>query len=49
MAFLEESESVTSGIIHSTHAIDYTDRIPSVSGKKLGILTNNEKTPLEQL
>ena len=49
MAFLEESENLTSWIINSTHAIDYTDRIPTVSGKKLGILTNNEKVPLEQL
>jgi prepilin-type N-terminal cleavage/methylation domain-containing protein len=49
MAFLEESENLTSWIINSTHAIDYTDRIPTVSGKKLGILTNDAKVPIEQL
>jgi prepilin-type N-terminal cleavage/methylation domain-containing protein len=49
LAFLEESESITSWIISSTHAVDYTDRIPTVAGKKLGILTDNTNTPLEQL
>jgi prepilin-type N-terminal cleavage/methylation domain-containing protein len=49
MAFLEESENITSWIVNTTHAIDYTDRIPTVSGKKLWILTNNEKIPIEQL
>jgi prepilin-type N-terminal cleavage/methylation domain-containing protein len=49
MAFLEESENITSWIVNTTHAIDYTDRIPTVSWKKLGILTNNAKVPVEQL
>jgi hypothetical protein len=49
MAFLEETESLTSKFVDTTYAVDYEERIPTVSGKNLGILTDLAKNPIEQL
>jgi prepilin-type N-terminal cleavage/methylation domain-containing protein len=57
LAFLEEEENITSqnspllereGLwVSSVLAVDYTDRITTVYGKKLWILTDTDNTPLQ--
>jgi hypothetical protein len=50
MAFLEESESLeTSFIPQSNAAIKYESRHPKVYGKKLGILTDENNTPVQEV
>ncbi|MDQ7022692.1 MAG: fibrinogen-like YCDxxxxGGGW domain-containing protein [Candidatus Gracilibacteria bacterium] len=53
MALLEEpSEDVVARVntrFTPTNAIDYTDRFPKTTGKKLGILTNINNTPIQEL
>ena len=48
--FLEEDQNLSNNImLNNTYAIDYTNRIPTVYGRKLGVLTNTENQPIEQL
>ena len=49
MAFLEEEENITAHhrLITTTNAIDYSDRITTVYGKKLWILTDTSNTPIQ--
>ncbi|MDQ7009400.1 MAG: fibrinogen-like YCDxxxxGGGW domain-containing protein, partial [Candidatus Gracilibacteria bacterium] len=48
----EPSEDVVARVntrFTPTNAIDYTDRFPKTTGKKLGILTNINNTPIQEL
>ncbi|MDQ7022091.1 MAG: DUF1566 domain-containing protein [Candidatus Gracilibacteria bacterium] len=59
MALLEEpSDDVVAifkapdkgmGFLNKTNAIDYTDRYPKTTGKKLGILTDENNTPIQEI
>ncbi len=53
LAFLEEeSEDVLASIriwVHNVQATDYADRFPKVTGKKLWILTDLDKTPIQDV
>lgn len=55
MWFLEESENLSTinwiknSLISQTHAVNYIDRIPTVYGKKLWILTDVNNTPIQEV
>jgi hypothetical protein len=51
MAFLEEETNITTqlNLANSVQAVDYSDRIPTIYGKKLGILTNDQNTPIQEI
>ena len=56
MAFLEDSSNLqntkkTASLLPKTYAasIDYSDRYPTVWGDKLGILTDEDNTPIEDI
>jgi hypothetical protein len=48
LALLEE-EVLANNIISRSYALDYSSRIPSVYGDKLGILTDLNNTPLQEV
>ncbi len=52
LAFLEEeSEDTLASIkiwVHNVQATDYTDRFPKVTGKKLWILLDSDKNPVQE-
>ena len=47
MALLEEDQSLQSHIFWSVNALDYSNRIPTVYGDALWIITNEENTPVQ--
>ncbi len=49
LVFLEDSSNIIS-FLPEAHAADYSNRIPKVSGKKLGVLTHNTlNTPIQEI
>ncbi len=50
MWFLEESADLTTNlnVTNSANAVNLQDRIPTVTGKKLGILTDKDNTPIQE-
>jgi hypothetical protein len=51
MAFLEEEANITTqlNISDSVQAVDYSNRIPTVYGKRLWILTNIDNVPIQEV
>jgi hypothetical protein len=50
MVFLEESDNLESSLLQNTNAAtDYKNRYPKVYGKRLGILTNTNNTPVQEI
>lgn len=50
MTFLEEeNEDVLAWVFNKTKAVDNSERIPKVLWKRLGILTDDEKSPIQEL
>ncbi len=39
LGYLEDANNQTSGVFNQAYAGDYTSRFPTVTGKKLGVLT----------
>ena len=51
MAFLEEDASITTQAVinNSAQAVDYSSRVPTIYGKKLWILTDEDNTPIQDI
>ena len=49
LAFLEEEQNTTTNFTNSSYALDYSNRIVNVYGDKLGILTDENNTPIQEV
>ena len=49
MGFLEEDLGSIASMNNQLHALNYSNRIPTLYGKKLGMLTNQENTPIQEI
>ena len=49
MWFLEEEDNIQVKLFNQTQAVDYSILYPTVYGKKLGILTGEDNTPIQEI
>ena len=49
LTFLEEDESLSVNLVNDSYALDYSTRVPSVYGDKLGILTDSSNKPIQEV
>jgi hypothetical protein len=49
LGFFEDNTNIEVSIFPQTYAINYTNRFPKVEGKPLGILTDVNYNPIQEL